>query len=440
MYVRIVKRRLDPHVALALGVAVVLAAEWGYRKHTSDAWLLLEAAASGASLLLAWREQSRLRLGALLALATALAGGYVALHLGLHVRGDIDSRGLYQRQGQRLLDGHYPRSEYPVGAVLLFALENWLGGGATRTANAIVMVPFHVATVAAIWATRTRWSPWLAAVVALWPLNAFLWEFKFDLVPTALLAAGLVLALRERWSLAGIALGLGTLVKWTPGLAFLALAAWLLVSRRRQAAVRHVGAFVATVALVYLPFLVWRPHEVLYAYHHQAGRRITPESVWFLPLHPLGLARLKTHISFGAGAPHWANVLAVLIQAVAVIVLIALAARARSLPRAVALAALVPVAFLLLNKIWSAQFVVPVFAALAIAGALVLRSERQQLAAGIAACVASLGNAFVYPFALPHYGVTWQLASLVLFALALALTAAGAISAARGRPAAPRSP
>ena len=46
----------------------------------------------------------------------------------------------------------------------------------------------NVGAVAAIWALRTRTTPWLAALVALWPMNAFFWEFRFDLVPTALLA------------------------------------------------------------------------------------------------------------------------------------------------------------------------------------------------------------------------------------------------------------
>ena len=45
------------------------------------------------------------------------------------------------------------------------------------------MIPFHVACVAAVLATRTRLSVWLAAFVGLWPLNAYYWEFKFDLVP-----------------------------------------------------------------------------------------------------------------------------------------------------------------------------------------------------------------------------------------------------------------
>ena len=58
------------------------------------------------------------------------------------------------------------------------------------------MVPFQLVCVASVWALRTRWSAWLATFLALWPLNAFYWEFRFDLVPTAALVAGLLLASR----------------------------------------------------------------------------------------------------------------------------------------------------------------------------------------------------------------------------------------------------
>lgn len=415
--------RADPHLVLAACAAAVVALEYGYQEATSDVWLLLEAAVAGGGLLYAWSRQARLRLAPLLALALGFHVAWIALHLGLDVHGDIDTRTVFRRQGDALLDGRYPHSEYPVGAVLLFAAESWLSGGATRTANAIAMIPFQLACVYAIWATRARLAPWLAAVVAFWPLNAYSWEFKFDLVPAALLAAGLVLALRERWSLAGVALGAGALVKWTPGLAFVALIAWLVVSRRFADARRHALAFVVTVAVVYLPFLLWDPGGVAAAYSRQGGRTITAESVWYLMLHPFGLAHLRTHISFGAGAPGWATPVAAVVQAVLVLAVVAAAARARSLTAAVALAAVVPVVFLLTNRIFSPQFLVVVTVALAVAAALVLQTRAQQLAVGAALGIASFANAFVYPFALPDYRLTWQICSAVLFVSAFGATA-----------------
>jgi hypothetical protein len=420
----------DPHAALALGACVVIAAEAAYAHRASDAWLLLEVVAASLALLYAWREQGQLRLLPVLALAVAFNLAYIAVHLGFDVRSDFDSRVLYHRYGERLLHGHYPYAEYPVGAVLLFAFEAWIGGGATRVANAFCMVPFQAATVAGVWALRTRHAAWLAAVLAFFPLNPYFWEFKFDLVPAAALVVGIVLAQRTRWTSAGIVLGVGTLVKWTPGLAFLVLACWLLATRRTRDALVHFAAFVATVAVVYVPFLLWDAHDVLGAYHRQSSRVITPESLWYLPLHVVGLAHVKSHISFGAGAPHWANVAANVLQVAVVVVLLVAATRVRTATSALALAALAPAAFLLTNRIFSPQFVLVIAAALATAAALLTRTRREQLVVGVGIGAASVGNAFVYPYALPHYTFTWQLASLLLFAVALSLTAWLALRAA----------
>jgi len=279
-----------------------------------------------------------------------------------------------------------------------------------------------VLTSAAVWLTRMPYAPWLAALIGFWPANSFFWQYKFDLAPAALLVVGLVLALRGRWGLSGVVLAAGTLVKWTPALAVVALVAWLLTTRRVRDAIVHAGAFAATLALVYVPFIVWSQTEVLAAYERQSGRSITPESVWYLLLRPFDLAHVRTHISFSAGAPRWANVGAGLLQAAVVLALVVAAARARTQRAAVALAALVPVAFLLTNRIFSPQFMLVAFAAWALAAALVVRTRREQLWVGTAMAVAALANEFVYPFALPRYEVTWVLCSAILFATSLGLT------------------
>ena len=393
---------------------------------------MLEVVAATTALIQAWREQERLRLPPILALAVAFDFAYVGVHLAFGVRSDFDSRVLYNRYGERLLHGHYPRAEYPVGAVLLFAWEAWISGGATRVANAFTMIPFQALTVGGVWALRTRAAPWLAAVFAFFPLNPYYWEFKFDLVPAAMLVLGIVLARRERWIAAGVALALGAVVKWTPALAFAVLIAWLLSTRRARFALEHAAAFVVTVLVVYLPFLLWDAHDVTAAYSRQNARVITPESLWYLPLRVVGLAHVKSHISFGAGAPHWANVAAQGIQAAVVIVLVAVATRVRERGAALALAVIAPAAFLVTNRIFSPQFVLVITAAVAVAAALLVRTRREQLAVGVALGAASVGNAFVYPYALPHYTFTWQLASLALFVCAsasivwLTLRAAGA--------------
>src|SRR5262249_47341711 len=150
--------------------------------------------------------------------------------------------------------------------------------------NQLLMLPFQLVILVAIWSLRTSFSSWLAAAVALWPPNAYYWEFRYDLVPTALLVLGLVLALRERWGWSGLALGVATAAKWTPALPFAALAVGCWTSRRRPAAGRLSGSFALGLLLLYVPFLAWSPENVLAALTKQGGRSISNESIWYFPL------------------------------------------------------------------------------------------------------------------------------------------------------------
>ena len=226
--------------------------------------------------MVAWRGQDRLRLAPLLALAIGFQLAYLGVHYVVEVEGDIDSSLVFRWQGNAILDGYYPRSEYPAGGVLLFALEAWLGGGETRWTNALLMVPFQLVCVWAVWSLRTRFAPWLAALVALWPANAFYWEFKYDLAPAALLALGVLLAVRARWGWSGVALGLGALVKWTPVLAAVVLVAHLLARRRLRDAGTHVAALAATILVVYVPLLVWDADAVALRTRAKATVRSPP--------------------------------------------------------------------------------------------------------------------------------------------------------------------
>jgi hypothetical protein len=222
--------------------------------------------------------------------------------------------------GNALLDGHYPDAQYPPGAVLLFTLDAWLGRGPTRVSHAFVMIPFQLLTVVAVWALRTRWSPWFAALVALWPLNAFFWEFRFDLVPTAFLAVALALAFRERWALSGAALAMGAAAKWAPALAAAGLA-------------------------------------------------------------PFGLARVdRGEFWLPAGAPGWADATVVVLQLALLVALAAGAIAARfSLRAGVAVAAMAPAIFLLTNRVFSPQYLVLMLAAWAMQVRFSSRAARSRL-------------------------------------------------------------
>jgi uncharacterized membrane protein len=355
------------------------------------------------------------------------------LHLGVH---SVDSSVLYRRWGNALLDGHYPDAQYPPGAVLLFAFDALLGGGPTRTAHAFVMIPFQLVTVAAVWALRTRWTPWLAALVALWPMNAFSWEFRFDLVPTALLALGLLFAFRERWLLSGALLGLGAAVKWTPGLAMAALVVWLLADRRWRTAGAHLVGFVIVFALLHIPFLLWSPSETLYSYRYFSGQGLTGESLWYLVLAPLGSAKVPLHqFWLPAEVPAWVNSGTVVAQMLVLLALAFAAWKARASLRAgVAIAALTPVIFLLVNRVFSPQYLVLMLVAWAIAGALLVESRKEQLVLGLAIMAATTANALVFPYAVFQFGL-WRAASAVLFLIGLAACAwlaAFAVRSSRG--------
>jgi hypothetical protein len=424
-------RRVPLELVLAGAVAAVLALEVARGSEPmggSPLWPLLQAAAATAALLVAARRRDELRLPSLLVLAFALTAGWTALHLALGVPSDFDSREIYPFQGESLLSGHYPPSEYPPGAVLLFSFETLVGGGEARVSNAFIMVPFHLVTVWAVWRLHTEWAPWFAALVALWPLNAFHVEFKFDALPTACLAFGLLLAWRGRWTLAGTALGLGAAIKWTPGLAAVGLAVWLLASRRPRDALRLAGAATAVFLLIHLPFLAANPSAVLHAYTSQGGRGIIGESLPYLPFRAFDLVPPVEVPWLTAEVPTWATGTALGFQAAAVLaVLVALVTVSGDRRAGVALAAALPAVFLLTNRVFSPQFLLTLFACWAVTGALLWRQPRRAALLALFAAVAGTCNALVYPVVWSH----WPWASAGLFAAALGATTAVAVGAVK---------
>jgi hypothetical protein len=415
-------RRLPLELVLAGAVAAILTLEAARGDEPvggSVLWPLLQAATAGAALGVAARRRDELRLPSVLGLSLALTTGWIGAHLALGVPSDFDSGVIYQSQGETLLSGHYPPSEYPPGAVLLFAFETLVGGGSARVSNAFAMVPFHLVTVWAIWQLRTAWAPWFATLVALWPLNVFHVEMKFDALPTACLAVGLLLAWRGRWTLAGAALGIGAGVKWTPGLAAVALAVWLVASRRPREALRLGGAATAVFLLIHLPFFAANPSAVLHAYTSQGGRGIIGESLVYLPLRALHVVSPVEVPWLTADAPAWATAAAIAVQAIAVLAVLAGLVAVRGDPgAALALAAALPVAFLLTNRVFSPQFTVTLFACCAVAGAVVARSLSRVGLLAILVAAAGIFNALVYPVVWSR----WPWASAGLFAVGLAAT------------------
>ena len=399
--------RLNPNVVLAASALVTVLIE--ALGPTRAARYGPECAVAAVALAVAWLSRHRLDARVVVALAVALPAALAVAHLARGIAGDGDVRDVYPSEGGSLLHGTYPHSEYPPGAVVLFAFETW-------TASARSMNPFVMAVCAGAvaWAIASLGSAdarWLAGAVAVWPANAFFWEFKFDALPAALLAVGLVFALRERWLVAGALLGLGAAVKWTPALSFVMLALWLVAVGRRRDAFRHSAAFAVSAAVVVVPFLAWSPLAVWSSVTRQAPRGLTPESLWYLPLHVLGRASQPGPIYNAAVVSSHTNQFVVVIQVLALVALAVFVVRRRpSLPGAVAAAAAAPILFLLLNKVFSAQYILVIIAAGFIAAVLIGRSGL----VGLLLLVAATANLFVYPLT-----VGWRPASLLLFAATL---------------------
>lgn len=414
-------RRFGPTTALVAAASATVVLELAT---TSNARYGVEAAVTAAALAFAWPRRDELRSSGTIALGFALPLAILAAHLIRGVDGDIDIQQIYPTQGNALLHGRYPHSEYPPGAVFLFALERATGD--VHVANGFAMAACHAVVVAAVAALRTRESAFVAAALAVWPLDAFFWEFKFDLLVTALLAVGLLMAIRRQWQAAGLVLAAGALVKWTPLLAAALLAIWLIAIGARPAAVRLAASFAALTVVVLLPLVVWDRHALAAAWTRQAHRRLTPESLLYLPLDAVGRASMPAAVYEPAAAPRWAGAAAVILQAVVLVALaVALALRRPELPRAVAVAALGPALFLVLNKVFSAQYVATIGAATALAAALVLRGSRLLLVLA-ALGLASGFNLLVYPV-----GRFWEPASALMFLLALAAIGAVAVTALR---------
>jgi hypothetical protein len=73
---------------------------------------------------------------------------------------------------------------------------------------------------------------------------------------------------------------------------------------------------------------------------------------------------------------------------------------------------------LLLNRVFSPQYLVLMLVAWAIAGALLLTDRAEQLILGTAMMAATTANALVYPYTLVQHGL-WRLASATMFVIGL---------------------
>ena len=340
--------------------------------------------------------------GALVFLVTCLLPRY-----GLGARA-LDTS-LFRLWSDRMLAGRIPYRdfslEYPPGALPAFVIPGLLPGDYGFWFKAFQALCGAVAVGAVAYAGETLGLRgtrlWLAvgfaalAPLALGPLVLI----RFDLWPTALAAVGLAAILRGRNGLGFGALALGTAAKLFP---FVLMPLGLLYVLRREgrpSARRALVWFVAVLAVVVLPFALLGPGGLRFSVAQQAGRALQIESVGsalLLAAHELGA--YSPHAAFASGSwnltgglPHGVGLIETLVQILAVVAVWVAFARSRRTPAQLALAAAAAVvAFAVLGRVLSPQYllwVVPLVALLA---------PRLRTAAGLLVAALLLTRA-IYP-------------------------------------------
>lgn len=230
---------------------------------------------------------------ALLLAAAAFVGVWTALHHGFYGRETITDIPVYERYGWAMADGEVPYRdfglEYPPGALPVFLLPA-LGNGADdsgyvdrfgllmQIAGVLGLAGVAAAAVA-LRVTRRRLALVLAAPALLPLALGSVIVSRFDLWPAAITAAALAALLLGRWRIGGAVLGLAVATKIYPAvlLPVAVAAAWRARGRREGFAV--VGAFVAAVLAVLVPFLVLSPGGVWEMVVRQTTRPLQVESL-----------------------------------------------------------------------------------------------------------------------------------------------------------------
>ena len=316
-------------------------------------------------------------------------------------------------------------SEYPpLGAVffgVVVGLDRALPGG-FGLAFGLSQVPLWTLLV---WVVLMRAEPWSVVATLFWPTITVFALVRYDAVPSLLLVAGLVLAMRAESNggrvpfLSGLLLGLGAAIKWTPGLAVTPLViGWWRTGRRRQALSLSVGAGLGFV-VPHLPFALQaaQRHAIVEAYRFHAVRVMTAESLPFLPLHALGFAEAPLRPWRGVDTLD-PRVMWVETLFVAVAVLLPVAGSLAKPARALAWAWLAPLIFVFGNRIYSPQFVITFAVLWAFALGLSTASSRERVLASCLIAVAATAGWGIWPVVSP----SWVVLSWALFAAMIGLT------------------
>ncbi len=303
------------------------------------------------------------------------------MHQGWFARGQIIDTPVYEKYGNLMAKGELPYRdfavEYPPGALPVFVLpalghvddsvrfrRSFETSMATCGSVLVIMVALCLGALGAR-PGRLFGGVALAAVAPLLVGSVVL--TRFDLWPAALAVGALAALLHGRLRVGHGLLGLAIVAKIWPGVLLPLTVAYVWRTRGRREALACLGAAVAAIAAVMLPFVALAPGGVWNSVVRQTTRPLQIESLGAALLvashHVFGTsaAMVSSHGSQNLGGTA-ANIVGVLQTLAQVGVLVGLwvwfARRPRSRAELVQAGAAAVLAFVALGKVVSPQFMI----------------------------------------------------------------------------------
>jgi Glycosyltransferase family 87 len=289
---------------------------------------------------------------------------------------------VYERYGDRILGGKVPYRdfavEYPPGSLPVFVAPSVVVGrhsfhAYTQVFEALMGIFGAVAAASAaailvrLGAGRLR----LAAALGLAGLGSLALGpvvlSRFDLWPAALAAAALAALAWDRRLPAFVLIGVAFAAKIYPLVLVPPMLVYVWRRDGRRSALTGAGAFLAVVALAFLPFLVLSPHGLWASVSGQASRPLQIEtlgaSVLIAAHHLFGTQAivLASHGSdnlWGSTPDRLASIQSVLQTLVVVALWIAFARGPATFDRLVRMCAAGVCAFVALGKVLSPQYLI----------------------------------------------------------------------------------
>ncbi len=391
-------------------------------------WYVFILAVNLLVFLLLIRRGKIVRMPTLLFLAAFVRLLSLGARLGLGDAVDHELGGLFFSYGQEFAAGSYPAIEYPQLALLFFTFIYKLSWGSLALFMVLLplwMIPFELLTVFCIYRIgqrfgRTFAGSMCAAFYAVSPFLLHFWFCKFDSLPTAFLLLAVYFFVEERPVASALAVTAGFASKWIPILIVPIFGLSLLKRRRYRDLVKYVGTVVVAALALLLPFWLIDPERFTFTYTFHARRTMIGQSflfIWAYLVEPT-LRHAGVVPWNPAEPPVFDNWLATVIQGLFLaVVFVTFALRPPRREREVVFASLMAITFILLNRIFSPQYILIMAGAYLVALIVAVRS-RMGLALGLSAlAVLTLANFSVWPM----FASFWFAASILLFTLAWTL-------------------